>query len=41
MEKKSLPRGALGKQVFCRGRFVADSNMPFCQELLMRKIILP
>jgi hypothetical protein len=20
---------------------VADSNMPFCQELLMRKIILP
>jgi hypothetical protein len=38
MEKISLPRGAFGKQVFCREPFVADGNMLFCRELLTAKV---
>jgi hypothetical protein len=36
--KISLPRGAFGKQVFCREPFVADGNMLFCRELLTAKV---
>jgi hypothetical protein len=37
-QKKKLPRGALGKKVFCRELYVADGNMLFCREQLTAKM---